>query len=186
MKIYTKTGDRGETSLFGGGRVPKDHERVAAYGMVDELNATLGWALEAVADQEVRKRLRTLQHDLLALGSNLATPPAPEGRKRPSTPEPPLARVAEMEAWIDQAQDELPPLRNFVLPGGSPGSAALHVARTVCRRAERAVVTLVRDGVADDGAVRYLNRLSDLIFTLARLENHRVGVEDIIWEWDRT
>ncbi len=169
MKLYTRTGDEGETSLFG------------AYGTVDELNAVLGWALTQVADEELRGRLQVLQHDLFVLGADLSTQAPAEGRKRPETPPLPSGRVEEMEGWIDAAGRELPPLKAFVLPGGSPGGAALHVARTVCRRAERAVVALAAQDTVSDGVVRYLNRLSDLLFACARLENHRAGVGDVEW-----
>lgn len=181
MKIYTRTGDRGETALFGGGRVPKDHPRVDAYGTVDELNSVIGWAATQVRDAAVRDRLAALQHDLFAIGAHLATPPERPGRRRPRTPDLPEARVGEMEAWMDEAGQELPELRAFVLPGGTAGSAALHVARTVCRRAERAVVTLAREEAVSDAVVPYLNRLSDLLFTLARLEGSRSGVPDVEW-----
>ncbi len=181
MKLYTRTGDDGETSLFGGGRVSKADARVAAYGTVDELNASLGWALTQVGEPDLRVRLESLQHDLFVLGSHLATPPPAEGRRQPETPSLPHDRVGEMESWIDAAEGELPPLKAFVLPGGTPGGAALHVTRTVCRRAERAVVALsARDNV-DQGVVRYLNRLSDLLFAYARLENHRAGTGDVEW-----
>lgn len=181
MKIYTRTGDDGQTALFGGGRVPKDDARVAAYGTVDELNAVLGWSITVVSVAASRRRLEVVQHDLFALGSVLATPPAAEGRKRPATPAVPVARVAEMESWIDEADGVLPALTAFVLPGGSEGAAALHVARTVCRRAERAVVALSRHEVVDDDVTVYLNRLSDLLFTLARLENLEAGRGDVEW-----
>lgn len=182
MSIYTRTGDAGETGLFGGGRVSKDHPRVEAYGSVDELNAVMGWALCHITDATVRERLALVQHDLFAVGSELATPEPAEGRRRPETPGVPTGRVAEMERWIDEADGELEPLRQFVLPGGSEGAAALHVARTVCRRAERAVVRLGTGGEAEAGAVRFLNRLSDVLFTFARLENHRAGARDVAWE----
>lgn len=181
MKIYTRTGDEGETALFGGGRVMKSALRVEAYGTVDELNAVLGWAVTQVEDDRTRSRLERLQHDLFALGSDLATPPAREGRKRPATPVLPAARVADMEAWIDEAEEELPELRAFVLPGGSAGAAALHVARTVCRRAERSVVRLAEGDEVSAEVVIFLNRLSDLLFSLARLENLRVGRGDVEW-----
>lgn len=181
MKIYTRTGDRGETALFGGGRVRKDHLRVEAYGTVDELNATIGWAVANVADETIRARLEELQHDLFILGSDLATPPPADGRRRPETPALPTARVAEMERWMDEAEEDLPPLRAFVLPGGSAGAAALHVARTVCRRAERSVVALADSEVVDAEVITWLNRFSDLLFTLARLENHRAGHPDVEW-----
>jgi cob(I)alamin adenosyltransferase len=181
MKIYTRSGDTGETGLFGGKRVPKDNVRVDAYGTVDELNATIGWAIAQVSDAEILGRLELLQHDLFSLGSNLATPPVQERGKKPKLPAMPTQRVEEMEAWIDAADTELPTLRAFVLPGGCPGAAALHVARTVCRRAERAVVRLSGTKGSEAELLAYLNRLSDLLFTLARLENHRNGMGDVEW-----
>lgn len=181
MKIYTRVGDDGDTALFGGGRVPKAHARVEAYGTVDELNAVVGVAITRVTDPQIAGRLETIQHDLFTLGADLATPPAREGRKRPETPELPTARVAEMEAWMDEADLELPPLRAFVLPGGSDGAAALHLARTVCRRAERSVVALRELEPVSAGVVPYLNRLSDLLFTFARLANLRAGLPDVEW-----
>lgn len=188
MKIYTRTGDTGETSLFGGARVQKDDSRVAAYGTVDELNACLGWALTTVADGEIRERLERVQHDLFALGSLLSVAPATGGRPAPKgLPAVPSERVPAMESWIDHADAELPELRQFILPGGAPGAAALHLARTVCRRAERAVVGLASEGGdadtmrRDGGVIAYLNRLSDVLFTFARLENHRAGVGDVAW-----
>lgn len=181
MKIYTRKGDRGETSLFGGGRVPKAHARVDAYGTIDELNSVLGWAVTQLADDEIRDRLAALQHDLFILGAELATPSHEGERRRPETPELPADRVETMEEWIDQASEEVEPLKQFVLPGGAPGAAALHVTRTVCRRAERAVVALAADAEVSDEVIRYLNRLSDLLFALARLENHRSGRGDVIW-----
>ncbi len=182
MKIYTRTGDDGGTAFFGGGRVRKDHPRVAAYGAVDELNAVLGWALTQIAWPESAQRVTLVQHDLFALGAELATPLPAAGRPRPDTPPLPTGRVAEMEAWIDEAYEELEPLRKFVLPGGSPAAAALHVARTVCRRAERAVVGLASAEPVVPEVLTYLNRLSDLLFVLARLENHRAGCADVHWE----
>lgn len=181
MKIYTRTGDDGQTALFGGGRVPKDALRVIAYGTVDELNAVLGWSLTVMADGRSRSRLEAIQHDLFAIGSALATPPPAEGRRSPVIPDVPVDRVAEMETWIDEADGQLPELRAFVLPGGSEGAAALHVARTVCRRAERTVVALARNEEVADGITVYINRLSDLLFTLARLENVRAGRGDTEW-----
>ncbi len=185
MKIYTRTGDNGDTALLGGARVSKDDARVTAYGTVDELNAAVGWALANVRSDDVRAHLERVQHDLFALGAALATPPTSEGRPAPKgVPPLPTGRVREMERWIDEADLELAPLRAFILPGGSGGAAALHVARTVCRRAERAVVALAsREGI-DGATVTYLNRLSDLLFTLARLENHRAGTADVEWQKD--
>jgi cob(I)alamin adenosyltransferase len=180
QRIYTKTGDAGETGLFGGGRVVKSHPRVEAYGAVDELNAVLGWVLASVHDDAIRQRLTVIQADLFAIGAHLATQ-VPEGRTAPKLPELPAARIATLESWIDGAGAELPELRSFILPGGTPGGAALHVARTVCRRAERRVVELARgDDVAPDIVV-YLNRLSDLLFVLARLENRRAGEPEQPW-----
>lgn len=182
MKIYTRTGDAGDTALFGGGRVSKDHHRVSAYGTVDELNASVGTAVAHVADAQIRARLGLIQHDLFAVGATLATIPPQEDRPRPKgLPPLPMDRVAEMEAWMDAAEEELPPLRAFILPGGTQGAAALHLARTVCRRAERAVVHLATLEEVDEGIVVYLNRLSDLLFTYARLENHRSGTPDVEW-----
>jgi cob(I)alamin adenosyltransferase len=182
MKIYTRTGDKGETGLLGGGRVPKAHLRVEAVGEVDELNATLGLCVAAVMDAEIRGRVVRVQQDLFSLGASLATPGSESGAARPGTPMIPERRVGEMEGWIDGASTEAPPLRSFILPGGTAGSAALHLARTVCRRAERAVVRLERQEPIDRNALAYLNRLSDLLFALARLENHRAGVADVLWE----
>jgi cob(I)alamin adenosyltransferase len=186
MKIYTRTGDEGETGLFGGGRVPKTHLRVEAYGTVDELNAHLGRVVASVADSGVRERLETVQHDLFALGAILASPPSEGGERNPHVPPMPRHRIADMEGWMDAAEDELPPLRAFIVPGGTQGGAELHVARTVCRRAERRVVEMASSeaDAADpetEHLVRYLNRLSDLLFVLARLENHRAGSGDVQW-----
>ena len=181
MKIYTRTGDDGDTALFGGGRVPKCDGRVAAYGAVDELNSFVGLAVTSVADTEVRRGLLEIQNDLFALGANLATPGGDGARPRPQTPDVPVARVEAMERWIDQAVDQLPELRQFILPGGTEGASTLHVCRSVCRRAERAVVALGREEDLDFGIVRYLNRLSDLLFVWARFENHRAGREDVPW-----
>ena len=181
MKIYTRTGDDGGTALFGGGRVRKHDLRVDAYGNVDEVNSTIGWAITQLSNEASAERLRRVQHDLFAIGSDLATPPARENRIRPETPILPLESVVAMERWIDEADMELPALRAFVLPGGSPGAAALHVARTVCRRAERSVVHLAEREPVNYDILTYLNRLSDLLFTFARLENHVAGEGDVEW-----
>ena len=180
QRIYTKTGDTGETGLFGGGRVPKSHPRVEAYGAVDELNAVLGWANTTIASDAVRAQLSEIQPDLFAIGAHLATSVA-EGRAGPKLPALPEARIPVLESWIDDAGAELPDLRVFILPGGSPGGAALHVARTVCRRAERRVVELAQHERVTSSIVVYLNRLSDLLFVLARLENQRAGIAEQPW-----
>lgn len=185
MKIYTRTGDRGETGLFGGQRVGKDHARVESYGEVDELNAVLGLAvtqLRVDGQEEMAQRLQRIQADLFSLGANLATP-APEdgGRESAHIPAIPAERVPEMERWIDAAEEELEPLRSFILPGGGEAAARLHLARTVCRRAERRVIHLAREAHIAEEAIVYLNRLSDLLFTLARLASHRSGVGDVLW-----
>ncbi|MEN8376782.1 MAG: cob(I)yrinic acid a,c-diamide adenosyltransferase [Gemmatimonadota bacterium] len=180
-RIYTRTGDRGDTGLFGGGRVPKDHPRVEAYGTVDELNAALGVALAAIADGWVRECVAGVQPDLFVVGAILATPPAAPGKRAPSVPALPDERPAELEALIDRAEDDLPELKAFVMPGGNGGGAALHLARTVCRRAERRVVSLAAEAEVPEGVVVYLNRLSDLLFSLARLENRRAGSPEREW-----
>ena len=141
-KIYTRTGDTGDTGLFGGGRVSKGDLRVEAYGTVDELNAALGWAASRVNQPEIRGYIETVQDDLFVIGADLATSPPTERRPQPKVPILTEARIGEIESWIDKADDELPGLTAFVLPGGSKGAAALHMARTICRRAERAVVRL--------------------------------------------
>jgi len=182
MKIYTRGGDTGETSLFGGGRVGKDAARVDAMGDVDELNAVLGWAIPAIDDDVVRARIESIQHDLFALGAELATPPPAPGRTRPETPGLPPGRTEELEAWIDEAEEGLPALTAFILPGGVPAAAALHLARTVCRRAERSVVRLSQSDDVEAEAIAYLNRLSDLLFVLARSANHAAGAQDIEWK----
>ena len=181
MKIYTRRGDNGSTGLFGGGRTSKDDVRVEAYGTVDELNAVIGDALNHVAERAVVRRLRRVQSDLFAIGAHLATPPPAGGRRAPALPDLPAERVAAMESWIDEAMSATPPLRNFILPAGGPGASGLHVARAVCRRAERRVVTLAASAPVDPEIVRYLNRLSDYLFAAARQENAAAGGLDIEW-----
>jgi cob(I)alamin adenosyltransferase len=182
-RIYTRTGDAGETGLFGGGRVSKSDRRVMAYGEVDELNAVLGWVVAQVDDPELRERLVAIQRDLFALGAHLATPAG--SRSAGHLPDLPRSRPAEFEDWIDQAEAELGALSWFIMPGGSPAGAALHVARTVSRRAERAVVALAGEESVDSDILIYLNRLSDLLFELARLSNRRGGVEESPWRPER-
>jgi cob(I)alamin adenosyltransferase len=181
MKIYTRTGDEGETGLFGGGRVPKDHPRVAAYGDVDELSSTIGVARATEPVGFFDPLLESVQRDLFAIGGQLATPDPAKVAKALEKADLSEARVAEFERVMDAADQELPPLRAFVLPAGTPKAAALHLARTVCRRAERSVVRLARETDVPPLFVVYLNRLSDLLFTLARLANHQAGVGDATW-----
>lgn len=187
MKIYTRTGDAGETGLFGGGRVSKADARVEAYGTIDELNAVIGWTIAKLGDPgEWKSRLQIIQADLLTIGAHLATP-EPKGRRRkPDLPALPVGRVEELEAWIDDADASLPPLRAFILPGGHEAGAALHIARTVCRRAERDVVRLSSHDSVDPFIVKYLNRLSDLLFTAARSVNHAAGIPETEWHPDAT
>jgi cob(I)alamin adenosyltransferase len=181
MKIYTKTGDRGETGLFGGGRVPKDHPRVAAYGDVDELNSTIGVARATAPTEWFDELLAGIQRDLFSIGGHLATPDPARVTAALAKADLSETRVQAFEAEIDQADRELPPLRAFVLPAGAPKATALHLARTVCRRAERNVVHLSHEAPVPELFLVYLNRLSDLLFTLARLANHRAGLGDVTW-----
>lgn len=181
VKIYTRTGDEGDTGLFGGGRVPKDHPRVSAYGDVDELNSSLG-LVRAVADQSFfDELLESIQRDLFAIGGHLATPDPERVRKALEKASLSPARISEFEQIMDDADKTLPPLRAFVLPAGTRIAATLHVARTVCRRAERSVVHLTHTEAVPQLFLTYLNRLSDLLFTLARLANRRDGVADSTW-----
>lgn len=181
MKIYTRTGDEGDTGLFGGGRVRKDHPRVAAYGDVDELNSALGVVRATAPAQLFDPLLESVQRDLFAIGGQLATPDPAKVAKALEKAELSEERVTEFERVMDAADNELSPLQAFVLPAGTPKAAALHLARTVCRRAERSVVSLARDSEVPGLFVVYLNRLSDLLFTLARLANHRDGTGDVTW-----
>lgn len=181
MKIYTKTGDAGETGLFGGGRVAKDHPRVQAYGEVDELNSALGLVRATQPVHFMDQLLENIQRDLFSLGGHLATPDPGKVREALEKAELADSRIAAFEKVMDEADQELPPLRAFVLPAGTPKAAALHLARTICRRAERSVVRLSHDEPVPDLFLVYLNRLSDLLFTLARLANHRDGAGDVTW-----
>lgn len=181
MKIYTKTGDSGDTGLFGGGRVPKDDLRVAAYGDVDELNSALGLVRATEPEALGDELLEAIQRDLFAMGGHLATPDPDKVRAALEKATLAETRVQAMEDAIDAADAELPPLRAFILPGGTAKAAALHLARTVCRRAERSVVRLAGAAQVPALFLVYLNRLSDLLFTLARLANHRAGRTDVTW-----
>lgn len=179
MKIYTRRGDDGSTGLFGGPRVGKDDPRVRAYGDVDELNAVLGVALAESGDAEVGKAILRVQEELFTLGSLLATPDPDSAPK--SLPLLDEEHVQRLESEIDGFDKKLAPLRAFILPGGTRRAAHLQLARTVCRRAERAVVSLSRDQNVPPVVVRYLNRLSDWLFTAARVENTLAGVAEPLW-----
>jgi cob(I)alamin adenosyltransferase len=179
VKIYTRTGDTGETGLFDGTRVGKNDPRVSAYGEVDELNAWLGTVRAAGVDDEVAGMLEQIQRDLFALGARLADP-SKKIADRVTKAAISDADIARLEGWIDHLEDELPPLRRFILAGGSPAGASLHVARTVCRRAERAMVGLGH-GAFEPGLIVYANRLSDLLFVMARAVNRRAGVAEAEW-----
>lgn len=186
MTIYTRKGDEGETGLFGGGRISKDDPRIEATGAVDELNAVLGRALCSVEEPRIRARIPILQDDLFSLGSRLASPAGGDEESGPRLPALPSGRPKEMEGWIDEIDEEVEPLKNFILPGGSPAAADLHVARTVCRRAERRVVALAaREEGIEPEILRYLNRLSDLLFAFGRLENRHRGRDDVLWHGPR-
>jgi cob(I)alamin adenosyltransferase len=181
VKIYTRTGDLGETALFGGGRVPKSHQRVAAYGEVDELNSSLGAAIACSPADLEAALLESIQRDLFAIGGRLASPEPEKVAKALTKAEISENRIRDLEQAIDRMEGELRPLDSFVLPGGSAKAASFHVARTICRRAERAVVGLAREDRVPAVILTYLNRLSDLLFTLARLANARAGVPDRVW-----
>jgi cob(I)alamin adenosyltransferase len=180
VKIYTRRGDEGETDLFAGGRVAKDAPRVEATGAVDELNAWLGLCAAATAHADLRGLLQRVQALLFELGGTLAAPDA-RRREKAGVPEPQLSDVEEIEKRIDALEAELPPLERFILPGGTPAAAALHAARCVCRRAERRAVALHRAEPLGRAALQLLNRLSDLLFVMARVENRRAGVGDVEW-----
>lgn len=181
MKIYTKTGDSGDTGLFGGGRVAKSHPRVEAYGDVDELNAMLGFVRATEPMPRVDEVIVPIQRDLFAIGALLATPDREKMLRHLEKANVDDARIAELEHAIDDGDAELEPLRAFIVPGGSLKAASLHVARTVCRRAERRVVELALDTEIPSVVVIYLNRLSDLLFTLARVANRRSGAGEVTW-----
>lgn len=180
-KIYTKTGDEGDTGLFGGGRVPKDHPRVSAYGDIDELNAVIGMARSVEMMPRIDEVLAPVQRDLFALGALLATPDLEKMKEQLNKARISDARIAQMEQAIDDGESELEPLKAFILPGGTPKAAALHVARTTCRRAERAVIHLQREAEIPPIVIVYLNRLSDLLFVLARVANRRAGAGEVTW-----
>ena len=179
MKIYTKTGDEGETGLFGGARVSKASLRVEAYGEVDELNSAVGWARVSVSHAELDALLNQIQNDLFEVGAELGS--TAERKEKGSMPLIEESQVQTLERAIDKYEEGPPPLTSFVLPGGSESAARFHVARCVCRRAERSLVELGAHEAVRGELFRYLNRLSDLMFVLARFSNHQNGVEDIPW-----
>jgi cob(I)alamin adenosyltransferase len=178
MKIYTKTGDSGETALFGGSRVGKDDPRIEATGALDELNAALA-IVRSEGAGDLDDAIRAVQDQLFTLGSNLAAVPGTKASKAVPPFDP--SWVTSMEAAIDRFDEELAPLSSFILPGGTKAAAHLHFARTVCRRAERRVVPLIRAGLAEPFIGVYVNRLSDFLFTLARVANRRAMVGDVPW-----
>jgi cob(I)alamin adenosyltransferase len=178
MKIYTKTGDEGETGLYGGGRVRKDHARLEAFGTVDELNAAIGVLRAELLNDDIQSLLESIQNQLFNLGAELATPdPENLPNKIGAT------QIEALEKSIDRFEDELQPLKNFILPGGTRVAGVLHLARTICRRAERRVITMQEliDETISQQIVIYLNRLSDLLFVLARVVNRRAGNDDVPW-----
>jgi cob(I)alamin adenosyltransferase len=179
-KVYTRTGDDGTTGLGGGQRVPKDSLRIETYGTVDELSSALGVALAAGVEPRLSAVLLRLQNDLFNLGSDLCI--LEQDKAKLPVPVVEERHVAALESLMDELSAELPPLDNFILPGGTPGAAHLHVARTVCRRAERLAVALSRLEPVGPAVVRYLNRLSDALFVMARYENARKGAPDVLWD----
>ncbi|MEX2183271.1 MAG: cob(I)yrinic acid a,c-diamide adenosyltransferase [Chloroflexota bacterium] len=179
-KIYTKTGDAGMTGLGGGRRVAKDATRVRAYGTVDELNSTIGVALALGLTERLSTELAVIQNELFDLGSDLCWPEDDERRGQIPTVQP--RHVKRLERLIDELNAIVGPLTNFLLPGGSPGAAQLHVARTVCRRAEREAITLSHEEPIGELVLPYLNRLSDALFVMARYENHERGVPEPLWQ----
>jgi cob(I)alamin adenosyltransferase len=179
-RIYTKTGDAGMTGLAGGQRVAKDSRRVETYGTVDELNSHIGLALSLGLCERVAAELALIQNELFDLGSDLATPAASQARHPVPTVE--SRHIERLERLIDELNEAVGPLANFLLPGGTPGAAALHVARTVCRRAERQATALARDEPVGATVLPYLNRLSDALFVMARYENHQRSVAEPLWQ----
>jgi cob(I)alamin adenosyltransferase len=182
MKIYTKTGDTGTTGLFGGRRVSKDDLRIDAYGTIDELNGLIGVAVTEVKNEELIMDLSLIQNKLFNLGADLATPFSEEKIKI-SIPRITEAEVIELEKRIDYYDSKLPELKSFILPGGSKGSAILHLCRTVCRRSERRIVELAKSENIGDIVIKYINRLSDLLFVLARFENYSSNNQEIEWKY---
>ena len=177
MKIYTKTGDDGTTGLQGGRRISKSNIRILAYGAVDELNASIGLILSSKIDTELEKLLKSIQNDLFVVGSDLSNPDLSSTKNRVTA-----EMVVNIEKNIDLFENELPPITNFILPGGHEIASLLHIARTITRRAETQVISLDESGIVNEECKKYLNRLSDLLFVLARIVNKKNGFEDIIWK----
>ncbi len=175
MKIYTKAGDQGNTSLLGGAIVSKDNPRVEAYGSVDELNASLGIVLSVCDIEDLSISLRKIQSDLFTIGARLSSKTQKTDSIHPS-------RISDLESQIDLLDPQMPPLSNFILPGGSALSSHLHLSRTVCRRAERSTVTLAKTESIDPNILIYLNRLGDLLFVMARFVNYKKKIPDILWK----
>jgi cob(I)alamin adenosyltransferase len=179
-KVYTRTGDDGTTGLGGGQRVPKDSARIEAYGTVDELSSAIGLALALGLDTRLAARLPRIQNDLFNLGSDLCI--LEEDKAKMPVPVVEQRNVDDLERFIDELQEDLAPLANFILPGGTPGAAQLHMARTICRRAERLVIHLSREEPIGPCVVSYLNRLSDALFVMCRYENLKRGVQEVLWD----
>jgi cob(I)alamin adenosyltransferase len=179
MKIYTRTGDTGSTGLFGGPRVSKDDDRIESYGTVDELNAAIGMARSAGVSETIDGQLDVIQHALFSIGAELATPDPDAKQMRIIS----QTHIEQLEIWIDQHEKALPELKHFILPAGHLGCTTLHLARSICRRAERRVVTLVRhhETQVSEELIIYLNRLSDLLFVMTRVVNHEAGIEEVKW-----
>ena len=177
MKIYTKTGDDGTTGLQGGMRISKSNIRITAYGAVDELNAVIGLILSSKFDDELEKLLKSIQNDLFLVGSDLSNPDLSSKQNRVTS-----EMVENIEKNIDLLENELPPITNFILPGGHEIASLIHIARTITRRAETQVISLDESGIVNEECKKYLNRLSDLLFVIARIVNKKNGFEDIIWK----
>lgn len=179
-RVYTRVGDDGSTALASGARIPKDSPRIEAYGTVDELNSVIGVVVAAGVHEDVRAAFSVIQQVLFNLGSDLAM--TEEDKKRWPVPQVEERHVTQLEAWIDEWNEQLEPLKSFILPGGDMAAAQLHVARTVCRRAERETIALSRTDAVSAQVIPYLNRLSDLLFVAARYHAHKSGFEDILWD----
>ncbi len=181
MKIYTRTGDKGSTGLFGGDRVSKDHLRIEAYGTVDETNSMIGLGRSFLPNEgynEIEEMLHRIQSELFVLGADLATPIS----AKVNVPRIEAEQIERLENHIDELEADLPPLKHFILPGGAQAASAIHAARTICRRAERRTVSLQQEDELNEQAAIYLNRLSDLLFVMARWLNHRAGIEEEAWK----